>query len=95
MNNGTTTIVDELHIRMRDDQHELSLPFNERSSGSPWFFSFLTTFSRYEFNDKPIITLLDEPAFGLHAKAQKDFLRFIEERLAKRCQVTIPHTRPF
>jgi hypothetical protein len=26
-NNGTTTVIDELHIRLRDDQHELSLRF--------------------------------------------------------------------
>lgn len=94
-NNGTTTVIDELRIRMRDDQHELSLPFNERSSGFRWFFSFLTAFSRYESVDTPVIILLDEPALGLHAKAQKDFLRFIEERLSKRCQVIYTTHSPF
>lgn len=93
--NGTTTVIDELHIRMRDDQHELSLRFDERSSGFRWFFSFLTAFSRYEFDDTPVIILLDEPALGLHAKAQKDFLRFIEERLSKRCQVIYTTHSPF
>jgi energy-coupling factor transporter ATP-binding protein EcfA2 len=95
VNNGTTTVIDELHIRMRDDLHELSLRFDERSSGFRWFFSFLTAFSRYEFDDTPIIILLDEPGLGLHAKAQKDFLRFIEERLAKRCQVIYTTHSPF
>ncbi len=93
--NGQSTVVDELLVRMHDDQHMLSLPFDERSSGFRWFFSFLTAFSRYEFDDTPVIILLDEPALGLHARAQKDFLRFIEERLSKRCQVIYTTHSPF
>jgi predicted ATPase len=76
-------VIDELKIRMWDERHWLSLPFDERSTGFRWFFSFLAAFSQYEFKKDPIIILLDEPALGLHAKAQKDFLRFIDERLAK------------
>ena len=94
-NNGQTTVIDELHIRMWDDQHKLSLRFDERSSGFRWFFSFLAAFSRYEFDDTPIIILLDEPGLGLHATAQRDFLRFIEERLSKRCQVIYTTHSPF
>jgi predicted ATP-dependent endonuclease of OLD family len=41
------------------------------------------------------VILLDEPAVGLHAKAQADFLRFIEERLTKRCQVVYTTHSPF
>ncbi|MDF1687888.1 MAG: AAA family ATPase [Parvibaculaceae bacterium] len=93
--NGKSTVVNELLVRMQDDQHMLSLPFDERSSGFRWFFSFLTAFSRYEFDDTPVIILLDEPALGLHARAQKDFLRFIEERLSKRCQVIYTTHSPF
>ena len=95
VNNDQTTVIDELHIRMWDDQHKLSLRFDERSSGFRWFFSFLTAFSRYEFDDTPIIILLDEPGLGLHATAQRDFLRFIEERLSKRCQVIYSTHSPF
>ena len=93
--NGQTSVIDELHVRMHDDSHMLSLPFDERSSGFRWFFSFLTAFSRYEFDETPVIILLDEPALGLHAKAQKDFLRFIEERLSERCQVIYTTHSPF
>lgn len=93
--NGQSTAVEELFVRMYDDQHMLSLPFGERSSGFRWFFSFLTAFSQYEFDDTPVIILLDEPALGLHARAQKDFLRFIEERLSKRCQVIYTTHSPF
>jgi AAA15 family ATPase/GTPase len=79
---GQTAVVHELKLMIWDDRHSLSIRFDEHSSGFQWFFSFLAAFSEYEFSDKPIIILLDEPALGLHARAQKDFLRFINERLA-------------
>lgn len=92
---GRHAVVDEMHVRMYDNRHMLSLPFGERSSGFQWFFSFLAAFSRYEYEDTPVIILLDEPGLGLHARAQKDFLRFIDERLAKRCQVIYSTHSPF
>ena len=88
-------VLDKLHVRMWDDEHMLSLPFEERSSGFQWFFSFLAAFSEYERNNDPVIILLDEPGVGLHARAQADFLRFIDERLAQRCQVIYTTHSPF
>jgi predicted ATP-dependent endonuclease of OLD family len=93
--NGQAAVLDELKIRIWDNRHSLSLPFTEHSAGFQWFFSFLAAFSEYEFGDPPIVILLDEPAVGLHAKAQADFLRFIEERLSKRCQVVYTTHSPF
>lgn len=93
--NGTQTVIDELKIRIWDDKHLLSLPFDKHSSGFQWFFSFLAAFSEYEYSDEPVIILLDEPGLGLHGKAQSDFLRFIEERLAKKCQVIYTTHSPF
>ena len=92
---NTNAVVDELHFRMRDDRHMLSLPFEERSSGFQWFFSFLAAFSEYENSDKPVVILLDEPGIGLHARAQSDFLRFIDDQLAKSCQVIYTTHSPF
>ena len=92
---GHTAVIDELHFRMRDDRHMLSLPFEERSSGFQWFFSFLAAFSEYEDSQEPVVILLDEPGVGLHARAQADFLRFIDERLAQRCQVIYTTHSPF
>lgn len=92
---GQQAVVDELKIRLWDDRHFLSLRFDERSSGFRWFFSFLAGFSKYEHGKEPIIILLDEPGLGLHARAQHDFLRFIEERLVKRCQVIYSTHSPF
>ena len=92
---STSTVLDELKIRLRDDRHSLSLPFDERSTGFKWFFSFLAAFSVYEQDDKPVIILLDEPGLGLHARAQKDFLRFIDERLGAKRQVIYSTHSPF
>lgn len=86
---------DELKVRIRDNRHQLSLPFNEHSTGFRWFFSFLAAFSEYEFAETPVVILLDEPALGLHARAQADFLRFIDERLSERHQVIYTTHSPF
>lgn len=92
---GQQAVVNELKLRIWDERHLLSLPFNEHSSGFQWFFSFLAAFSDFESRQTPVVILLDEPALGLHAKAQKDYLRFIEERLAPRCQVLYTTHSPF
>lgn len=93
--NGQTTVIDELKIRIWDNKHSLSLPFNEHSTGFQWFFSFLAAFSEYEFSNEPVIILLDEPGLGLHGRAQADFLKFIEERLADKRQVIYTTHSPF
>jgi predicted ATP-dependent endonuclease of OLD family len=93
--NGQTSVLDELKIRVWDDRHLLSLPITEHSTGFQWFFSFLVAFSEYEINKRPVVILLDEPALGLHAKAQADFLKFIEERLAVNWQVIYTTHSPF
>lgn len=94
-NQGQQSVLDEMKLRIWDNRHSLSLPFSDHSAGFQWFFSFLAAFSEYEHRDPPVVILLDEPAVGLHAKAQADFLRFIEERLAKRCQVIYTTHSPF
>lgn len=92
---GQHSVLDELKVRIWDNRHSLSLPFDQHSAGFQWFFSFLAAFSEYEFHEPPVVILLDEPAVGLHAKAQADFLRFIEERLTKRSQVIYTTHSPF
>jgi len=92
---GQQSVLEELKLRIWDQRHFLSLPFDEHSSGFRWFFSFLAAFSEYENAQAPIVILLDEPALNLHARAQADFLRFIEERLAPKCQVVYTTHSPF
>lgn len=85
-----------LHIRIKNTRHRVSVAFNERSRGFVWFFSFLAYFSKFE-NDKKnsLILLLDEPGLSLHAKAQNDFLKFINEKLASNHQVIYTTHSPF
>ncbi len=79
--NGKTTVVSHLNFRVEDRKHDFTNNFSLRSSGYQWFFSFLAAFSEFENRDDVVI-LLDEPALTLHARAQRDFLRFINQRLA-------------
>ena len=92
---GGNTVIDQLKIRIWDNRHSLSLPFDEHSAGFQWFFSFLAAFSEYRHQDRGVIILLDEPALNLHAMAQHDFLRFIDERLAENHQLIYTTHSPF
>lgn len=92
--NGQTSVVRYLNFRVEDRKHDFTNNFSLRSSGYQWFFSFLAAFSEFEDRDDVII-LLDEPALTLHAKAQRDFLRFINKRLAPAGQVLYTTHSPF
>ena len=91
LNSGTI-----LHVRIWNDRHRVSVPFDERSKGFVWFFSFLAYFSMLEAEEHAdLILLLDEPGLNLHAMAQADFLRFIDKRLAPRYQAIYTTHSPF
>lgn len=75
-----------LQIRVRNQRHRVTLNMAERSKGFVWFFSFLAAFSEFA-DEKRRVILLDEPGLNLHAKAQADLLRYIDERLAPHHQV--------
>ena len=77
-----------LNIRIYNSKHRVTLPLKNRSKGFLWFFSFLVWFSKIQGNkDSKYILLLDEPGLSLHASAQNDLLRFIDEKLAPEYQV--------
>lgn len=85
-----------LQIRVVNQRHSVSVPFDERSRGFVWFFSFLAYFSDLEANStQPLVLLLDEPGLNLHATAQADLLRFIDQRLAPQHQVLFSTHSPF
>lgn len=84
-----------LHVRVKDQQHQVTLPFDDRSTGFIWFFSFLAYFSDMGGDDDDLILLLDEPGLNLHAKAQYDFLSFINDRLAPSHPVVYTTHSPF
>lgn len=82
-----------VHVRIRNPRHRVTVPFDERSRGFVWFFSFFAYFSDIEVDeDRATIILLDEPGLNLHATAQGDFLRFIEERLAAQQEHQVIYT---
>ncbi|MFI6485086.1 ATP-dependent nuclease [Nonomuraea sp. NPDC050663] len=85
-----------LQIRVFNRRHRASVPFDERSRGFVWFFSFLAYFTDLEReSDRDLILLLDEPGLSLHGRAQHDLLRLIDERLASRHQVLYTTHSPF
>lgn len=85
-----------LQIRVLNQKHNVTVPFDERSRGFVWFFSFLAYFSAIEEeSSSPLILLLDEPGLNLHARAQADLLRFIDDRLAPHHQVILTTHSPF
>ena len=58
----------------------VSLPLKNRSKGFNWFFSFLVWFKKIQEDDNSnYILLLDEPGLNLHASAQADLLRFLQD----------------
>lgn len=92
-----------LYLRIKNRRHRgVSTPFEQRSHGFIWFFSFLVWFDsvqhQLETADKAgepdVILLLDEPGLSLHALAQDDFLRYIDA-LAKKHQVLYTTHSPF
>jgi hypothetical protein len=85
-----------LFVRVENRRHRVTVPFDERSRGFVWFFSFLAYFSNLEEGQTSnLILLLDEPGLSLHARAQQDLLRLIDERLAPHHQVIYTTHSPF
>src|SRR5262249_27561859 len=77
-------------------RHDVTTRFDERSSGFVWFFSFLIWFDRYAKRPEgKYIVLLDEPGLTLHARAQRDLLRYFEKELAPKYQVIYTTHSPF
>lgn len=91
-----TNNVRYLNIRIYNSKHRVTLPLKNRSKGFLWFFSFLVWFSKIQGDkNSRYILLLDEPGLSLHASAQNDLLRFIDEKLAPEYQVIYTTHSPF
>lgn len=92
-NNNKRIIEHILDIRVKHKGVSLSL--KNRSKGFNWFFSFLVWFKKIqEDNNSNYILLLDEPGLNLHASAQADLLRFLED-LSKDYQIVYTTHSPF
>ncbi len=78
-----------------NSKHKATTLLARRSRGFVWFFSFLAWFSQEARKNKKIILLLDEPGLFLHAKAQEDLLKYMEEELKPSHQVIYTTHSPF
>lgn len=84
-----------LDIRVKNSRSRVSLPLKNRSKGFNWFFSFLVWFKKIqEDRNSDYIILLDEPGLNLHASAQNDLLKFLEN-LSKNYQIIYTTHSPF
>jgi hypothetical protein len=92
-----------LYLRIKNRRHRgVSTPFDQRSRGFIWFFSFLVWFDSVQHqlqiaedgSVSSLVLLLDEPGLALHALAQADFLRYIDS-LAEEHQVIYTTHSPF
>lgn len=84
-----------MHTRILNRLHDMTVQFDDRSAGFTWFFSFLVKFSQVRKNEGNVVILLDEPGLNLHAKAQRDLLRYIKEKLEPHHQVVYTTHSPF
>lgn len=91
---GTHIVNQFLQLRVEDTRHFFTNNLDVRSSGFRWFISFLAAFKEFS-QDTSVVVLLDEPALALHARAQRDFLEFIEDTLAGSHQVIYTTHSPF
>ncbi|MGE0438992.1 MAG: AAA family ATPase [Gemmatimonadales bacterium] len=86
-----------LYIRIKNRRHGVTVPFDQRSKGFIWFFSFLVWFDAVQSRaatDDALILLLDEPGLNLHALAQADFLAYIRD-LSEQHQIIYTTHSPF
>ncbi|HVB43056.1 MAG TPA: AAA family ATPase [Streptosporangiaceae bacterium] len=85
-----------LNLRIYNPKHAVTVPFDERSRGFVWFFSFYAYFSNIAQDpQRSTVLLLDEPGLSLHASAQGDVLAFIERKLAPKHRVIYTTHSPF
>jgi energy-coupling factor transporter ATP-binding protein EcfA2 len=86
-----------IYIHIKNTRHRVSVPFDQRSKGFVWFFSFIVWFDDAQAQAEaktPIFLLLDEPGLNLHALAQADFLKYIDH-LGETHQVLYTTHSPF
>ena len=70
---------EDLVLKISDQHNEFPIPFEERSHGFQWFFSFcLVLLAESWQTNKGAILLLDEPGLHLHPALQKRLIDLFE-----------------
>lgn len=86
---------EDLVLKVSDEHNEFPIPFEERSHGFQWFFSFYLVFlveSRKAH--KGAILLLDEPGLHLHPTLQSKLINLFE-RISENNQLIYSTHLPF
>ena len=86
---------EDLVLRISDQHNEFPIPFEERSHGLQWFFSFYLVFLvESKKAHKGAILLLDEPGLHLHPTLQAKLIDLFE-RIAEDNQLIYSTHLPF
>ncbi len=86
---------EDLILKVSDDKNPWKVPFQERSKGFQWFFSFYLTFLvESQKAHHGAILLLDEPGLHLHIRAQQKLIGFFR-RVSSANQVIYSTHSPF
>lgn len=86
---------DDLVLKVSDEHNEFPIPFEERSHGFQWFFSFYLVFLVESAKaHKGAILLLDEPGLHLHPTLQSKLIRLFD-RISETNQLIYTTHLPF
>ena len=81
-----------LQVRVRNLRHRVTVPFDERSRGFVWFFSFLAYFSKLEAEaTQPLILLLDEPTSSMDYTSEQQLKQRLSAVAAHKTMVIVTH----
>ena len=83
---------DKLRLGVRESGKTMLFKPEQRSKGFQWFLSFYLRLNAEK--DETNIILIDEPGLYLHAKAQKDVLKVLEQ-ISKETQVIFTTHSPY
>lgn len=83
-----------VEVLVENLDHGAQIPFDQQSRGFKWFFSAFCEFTDFKGKDDLVI-LLDEPGLHLHARAQQDFLDFMNAELSEEHTVIYTSHSPF
>lgn len=84
-----------VEVLVENLDYRATIPFNQQSRGFRWFFSVFCQFTDLKNQDDDLLVLLDEPGLHLHARAQQDFLDFLNEELSPQYKVLYTTHSPF
>lgn len=86
---------EDLVLKVSDQHNEFPIPFEERSHGFQWFFSFYLVFLvESQKTHKEAILLLDEPGLHLHPTLQTKLIDLFE-RISEHNQLLYSTHLPF